>query len=195
MCLKTFGNIQTMTELFLCGSIVFMLTLRRVTRVTSAVLFIMCFVVSVPAAPVGNSATSYNGGMSAYNRGDFSTALKKFRPLADSGLDAAQNNLGVLYENGQGVPRDYAEAAKWYRLAADRGLATAQFNLGLLYAKGQGVPQDYVLAHMWFNLSAAQGNKDAKRDRDKAAQFMTIAQIAKAQQLAREWRPIVQKRQ
>lgn len=113
-----------------------------------------------------------------------------FRPLADQGVTAAQNNLGVLYENGHGVPQNYAEAAKWYRLAADHGSATTQFNLGLLYAKGQGVPHDYVLAHMWFNLSAMQGNEAAKSDRDKAAQFMTMAQIVKAQQFAREWKPV-----
>jgi TPR repeat protein len=61
-----------------------------------------------------------------------------------------------------------------------------------LYAKGQGVPQDYVLAHMWFNLSATQGNQVAKSDRDKAARFMTMAQIVKAQRLAREWKPTTQ---
>jgi TPR repeat protein len=31
---------------------------------------------------------------------------------------AAQNNLGFMYANGQGVAQDYSEALKWYRLAA-----------------------------------------------------------------------------
>jgi TPR repeat protein len=81
---------------------------------------------------------------------------------------------------------------KWYRLAADQGYAHAQYNLGIMYAKGQGVPQDYVKAHMWFNLSAAQGEQDAAEHRDKVAQRMTPAQIAEAQKLAREWKPITQ---
>jgi hypothetical protein len=50
-----------------------------------------------------------------------------------------------------------------------------------MYDKGQGVPQDYVQAHMWFNLSAAQGEQNAVKGRDMAAQSMTPAQIAEAQ--------------
>ena len=32
----------------------------------------------------------------------------------EQGEATAQNNLGVCYENGRGVPKDYAIAAKWY---------------------------------------------------------------------------------
>jgi uncharacterized protein len=166
-----------------------MLTLKRAV---AAIFLMLSSAAPVAAGPVEDGTAAYNNGAAAYNRGDYATASKHFRPLADQGIAAAQNNLGVLYENGQGVSQNYAEAAKWFRLAADQGSATAQFNLGLLYAKGQGVPQDYVLAHIWFNLSATQGNQAAKRDRDKAAQFMTMAQIVKAQRLAREWKPTTQ---
>ena len=34
------------------------------------------------------------------------------------GFAPAQHNLGVLYHNGQGVPRDYAEAYFWSDIAA-----------------------------------------------------------------------------
>jgi TPR repeat protein len=30
-------------------------------------------------------------------------------------------NLGLLYENGQGVVQDYAKAREWYQKAADKG--------------------------------------------------------------------------
>ena len=65
----------------------------------------------------------------------------------------------------------------------------AQLNLGDMYEKGQGVPQDYVLAHMWLNLAAAQGIEIAGEIRNLLAKNMTPAQIAKAQRLARQWRP------
>jgi TPR repeat protein len=52
-----------------------------------------------------------------------------------------------------------------------------------------GVPQDYIQAHMWFNLAAANGLKEPADFRDDLAKRMTPAQIAEAQQLAREWRP------
>jgi len=51
----------------------------------------------------------------------------------EQGNSAAQFNLGLLYDNGQGVERDYAQAAVWYNKAADQGLARAQYNLCLLY--------------------------------------------------------------
>jgi TPR repeat protein len=50
---------------------------------------------------------------------------------------AAQINfgLGVVFENGQGVPRDIKEAIRWYRLAADQGLIKAEEKLNLLLNK------------------------------------------------------------
>ena len=71
-------------------------------------------------------------GGAAYDRGDYATALKEFRPLAEQGNADAQFNLGFMYENGLGVPQDYAEAVKWYRNAAEQGYAQGQANLGLM---------------------------------------------------------------
>ena len=82
----------------------------------------------------------------AYRRGDYANALRISRPLESLDYAAAQNNLGFMYANGQGVVQDYAEALKWYRLAAAQDYAAAQYNLGFMYANGQGVPQDYAQA-------------------------------------------------
>ena len=68
---------------------------------------------------------------------DYAEAVKWYRLAADQGYADAQNNLGVMYDQGQGVPQNYAEAVKWYRLAADQGDAAAQYNLGVMYDKGQ----------------------------------------------------------
>ena len=81
---------------------------------------------------------------------------------AESGDAEAQNNLGVMYYKGLGVPEDYAEAVKWYRLAADQGYADAQCNLGVMYDNGQGVPQDYAEAVKWTRLAADQGDAEAQ---------------------------------
>ena len=61
------------------------------------------------------------------------------RHAAEQGDADAQYNLGVAYDNGEGVPQDHAEAARWYRLAAEQGNASAQFNLGVAYENGEGV--------------------------------------------------------
>ena len=141
---------------------------------------------------LGLSAPAWAGfaeGVAAYERGDYATALREWRPLAEQGNALAQYNLGVMYDNGRGVPQDYAEAMKWYRKAAAQGHAWALWTLGGIYENGLAVPQDYVEAHKWYNLAAAQGNKTAAKYRDNAAKRMTPAQIAEAQRLAREWKP------
>ena len=61
-------------------------------------------------------------------------------PLAKQGYAKAQYYLGVMYDNGFGVPQDYRIAVKWYSFAAQQGLAGAQYNLGVMYNKGEGVP-------------------------------------------------------
>ena len=68
----------------------------------------------------------------------------------------AQNNLGWMYKNGQGVPRDYTRAIKWYRKAAKQENASAQLNLGWMYDLGEGVSQDYAEAAKWYRLAAEQ---------------------------------------
>jgi len=85
-----------------------------------------------------------------------------YRLAAEHGYAAAQNNLGVMYDNGEGVPQDDKEAFKLYRLAAEQGYATAQGNLGVMYAKGEGVPQDDKEAVKWFRRAAEQGHAVAQ---------------------------------
>ena len=116
---------------------------------------------------------------------DYQEAVKWYR--------LPKYNLGLMYDNGEGVPQDYQEAVKWFRPAAEQGNAYAQNNLGLMYRSGYGVPQDYVQAHKWLNLAASRTTtgelKDIRLARDKLAEKMTALQVAEAQLLAREWRP------
>ena len=82
--------------------------------------------------------------------------------LAERENAQAQFNLGMMYENGQGVRQDDAEAVKWYRLAAEQGYAPAQSNLGVMYENGQGVRQDDAEAVKWYQQAAAQGLAEAQ---------------------------------
>jgi TPR repeat protein len=85
-----------------------------------------------------------------------------YRKAAEQGDADAQNSLGYLYSEGQGVPQDYAQAALWYRKAAEQGDAVAQTNLGNLYYDGQGVLRDYAQAALWYRKAAEQGDADAQ---------------------------------
>jgi TPR repeat protein len=80
-------------------------------------------------------------------------------------------------------------AVFWFSRAAEQGDVLAFAKLGWMYAQGRGVLQDFIQAYMWYNLSAAQGEPRAAEARDALATQMTPAQIAEAQQLAREWKP------
>jgi len=86
----------------------------------------------------------YQDGEAAYERGDYQTALREWRPLAEQGLAEAQWTLGVLYSVGHGVAQSSAGAAAWYRKAAEQGYANGQASLGYLYYYGHGVPPAHL---------------------------------------------------
>ena len=92
----------------------------------------------------------------------FAEDLAETRKKAEQGDAAAQFNLGLMYADGDGVPKDAVEAVKWYRKAAEQGNADAQFNLGLMYDNGKRVPKDAVEAVKWYRKAAEQGNANAQ---------------------------------
>ena len=73
-------------------------------------------------------------------------------------------NRGLMYQNGNGVPKDPAEAVRSYRKAADGGVAKAQYALGVMYQQGWGVGQDPAEAAKWYRKAADQGNAFAQND-------------------------------
>ncbi|WP_262967311.1 tetratricopeptide repeat protein [Methylobacter psychrophilus] len=83
---------------------------------------------------------------------------QQIRIKADQGDATAQNSLGVMYANGEGVPRKDKQAAFWFRKAAEQGYAEAQLILGLMYNEGKGgLEKDYSQAAAWFRKAADQG--------------------------------------
>src|SRR5207244_10952874 len=67
----------------------------------------------------------FDAGMAAYQRGDYVTAFREFKPLAEKGAAYAQNILGVMYNKSQGVPQDYEQEHMWFNLAAAQGVKQA----------------------------------------------------------------------
>ena len=59
-------------------------------------------------------------------------AVKWFRQAAGQNLAAAQSNLGVCYERGDGVPKYEVEAYKWNLLAAAQGDTKGKRNATML---------------------------------------------------------------
>ena len=51
---------------------------------------------------------------------------------AEQGNSWAQNNLGVMYDSGRGVPEDNLQAYAWYNIAAAQGHDLAEHNKKLI---------------------------------------------------------------
>ena len=125
-------------------------------------------------------------GLRAYMVKDYSAALKEFSFLADRGNAKSQYFLGIMFNGGLGVIKNYKEAISWFRKSAEQGDEEAQFYLGLMYASGSGILQDNIYAHMWYSISALNGDLLGSPSKDAISKKMTAAEIAKAQELARE---------
>ena len=97
----------------------------------------LCLTLTLLLGSAGVSwSADYQKGLTAFLSGDYATALREWKPLAEQGNVRAQYNLGAMYEKGHGVLQDDKTAMKWTRLAAKQGHAIAQSNLGFMYDKG-----------------------------------------------------------
>jgi hypothetical protein len=110
----------------------------------------------------GSGIAGPKEGTDAFVKGDYVTALKELRPLAERGNAKAQYRLGRMYEFGQGVVVDKAQALVWLRKSAAQGDAEAQLELGVMYATGDGVKQDDKMAVELFQKAATQGEATAQ---------------------------------
>ena len=119
---------------------------------------------------------------------DSALAAEWYRKSAEQGNAVAQQQLGILYYLGEGVPEDHAQAGEWLgqaaaqghpltpdrtddlwhligtewlRKAADQGTAIAQRLMGDLYRDGEGVRKDAALAAEWYRKAATQDDREA----------------------------------
>ena len=142
----------------------------------------------------GNAdAQNYLGQMHSDGTGrpqSYDEARRWYTLAAEQGHAGAQRSVGFYHELGfGGVTTNKVEAAKWYRLAAEQGDPFAQFALGSMYAKGEGVPRNDLLSYKWWNLAAAYGLGHPSNITTLEGR-MTPDQIAEAQKLSAEWKPI-----
>ena len=79
--------------------------------------------------------------------------------LPRMGCANVQFNLGVTYENGQGVKQDTIEAAKWYQLAAEQGHAGALKYLADLQQRNRIPAPPPGTAVTTILLTSAAGSK------------------------------------
>ena len=98
-------------------------------------------------------------------------------------------NLGLCYDNGDGVAENVEKAAEYYQKAADLGHVEAMYNLGLCYDNGDGIAKDAEKAAECYQKAADLGDTDAMyalgecytvgsgltKDTEKAAEYFKKA--------------------
>lgn len=124
----------------------------------------------------------FESGLYAYSMGNYDDAARDFAVLANQGDARGEYYLALLYEEGQGVERDFQQALRWYSKAAGVGDVDAAFALGRMHAQGMGVPRDLVAAYVWYTRAARGGHYLGKQERDRCAGQMTPAQLEQARQ-------------
>ncbi len=114
-------------------------------------------------------------GVTAWERGDYATAVREWRPLAERGDADAQFNLAQAYKLGRGVPIDLERAAELYRRAAVQNHLQAADNLGLVLYDLQRREE----AMPYLVQSADRG--------EPRAQFVLGAELFNGERVSRDW--------
>ena len=111
---------------------------------------------------VQNSTNSWDHVLTLYQNRDYIQVMRLAREHAAKGDTFAMCLIALMYQNGEGVPKNENEVIKWLRLASDQGGSVAQYELGNMYLKGEGVSKDVQEAFRLFTLAAAGGHTEAE---------------------------------
>lgn len=126
-------------------------------------------------APVHAQEDPVKAGVDAYERGDYKTAVDRWRPVAIRGNPDAQFNLGQAYKMGRGVPADLKQAEEWYRKAALQGHEQAEINYGLaLFENGKRTE-----AVQWLERGVSRG--------DPRTQYVLGVMLFNGDGIAKDW--------
>jgi len=112
--------------------------------------------------PTSKSLQPIQVSIEEFRRGYYGGQPDKIAALAKQGYAPAQDELGMLYQTGKGVPQSNAEAIRLYRLAAAQGNRSAQANLAYMYENGLGLKKDIAAAKRYYRLAADQGDEGAR---------------------------------
>ncbi|MDD5321136.1 MAG: tetratricopeptide repeat protein [Methylococcales bacterium] len=105
---------------------------------------------------ISASSNDYGNGVT----GDSSIAERWYRKSAEQRNPQAQNSLGDLYYNGEGIPVNCQQAHYWYQKAAEQGhrdYRDALNNLGETLLQGNGVPINVTEGADWIRKPAEPG--------------------------------------
>jgi TPR repeat protein len=111
--------------------------------------------------PSSIPATGDDAAYTAFDQGQYLTALKLAEEAAARGEPQANTLIARIYTEGLGVQKDDKKAFEYYRRAADMGDVPGTLALAVSYAEGRGVKKDRKRAGELFEKAALTGNAEA----------------------------------
>lgn len=105
-------------------------------------------------AKKGNPEDQKNLGNYYADQKRYKEAKEWWLKAANQNYAKAQNNLGLMYERGEGVEKDFRAAEYWYKKAANQNFVIAQYNLAYLY---EVELKDTNSASKWYHRAANNG--------------------------------------
>ena len=97
----------------------------------------------------------------------YETLLPKLKQLASQKHPEAQYQLGILYLNGHGIPKNQNNAIYWLNRAAKTKHIKACYSLGLIYKQESRQNAEFAKkAAYYFRIAASHDHKMAKKQLD-----------------------------
>ena len=104
---------------------------------------------------------------------DYAEARRWLEPAHENGASTATFILGIMYEEGKGVPVDVRKAIEYYESAVAQGAYLPCVRLARLYARGKGVPLSPERAGEWYKkVLTFDGQVDDQGEMDEARAFL-----------------------
>lgn len=118
---------------------------------------LLCTTVFSTAAMAG-----LDEGIKAFSQQKYQQAFEEFSYLAEEGNNIAAYHLGLMYEQGLGVPASAQTAAQNYLKAYNAGNTTAASKLGQILIKGEGVEKNVDDGLNLLKTAGRAGDSDAQ---------------------------------
>jgi hypothetical protein len=94
---------------------------------------------------------------------DYEKAFKWIKLAAEKGHLQAQNDVGVMYETGQGVNQNPQQAMYWFKKSAEGNYPLGHYNLGRAYDTGMAGRKNFSEAIKSYRRAAKLGEPKAQK--------------------------------
>ncbi|MCK9589826.1 MAG: tetratricopeptide repeat protein [Terrimicrobiaceae bacterium] len=115
---------------------------------------------------------------------DYAAAYPYLLKAAEAGHPNAQNTVGVLLENGQGVGMNASKAEEWYKKSAHQGHVKAMANLGRIIGPESLDQMKRVESLAWLLAASNKGEITATKLIEEVQPGLTQDDLAQARKLA-----------